>query len=131
MQKGEQYVKDKAFTKEEIAEVEKLARTSTQEDLAAKFGMYTSTFRRARMEQPELDKAFQSGVNARPTKNGRLSKFYTPNPLRQTEKGRITQDANLAVYIDSTSEALRKYRKLVQERRRMDLIMQVREVELV
>ena len=129
MQKSEQYVKDKVFSKEEIAEVEKLARTSTQEDLAAKFGMHPSTFRRARMEQPELDKAFQSGVNARPTKNGRLSKIYTPNPLLQTEKGSITQDVNLAVYTDG--EALRKYRKLVEERRRMDLILEIREVELM
>jgi hypothetical protein len=129
VQKGEQYVKDKIFTTEEITEVGKLAKTNTQEDVAAKFGMHPSTFRSSRMRQPELDKAFQNGVNARPTKNGRLSKFYTPNPVLQTEKGSIRSDVHLDAYTDG--DALRKYRKLVEERRRMDLIMEIREVELM
>lgn len=49
------------FTKEDTAEVEKLAAGMNVDQIAEYFGMSSNTFRDIRVRQPEVEKAFRRG----------------------------------------------------------------------
>ena len=58
-------ISDKIFTPEEIAEVEKLSKTTSMEHIAKYFNTSVYFMKKARNTQPELERAITDGINSR------------------------------------------------------------------
>lgn len=58
-------ISDKIFTPEEIAEVEKLSKTTNMEHIAKHFNTSVYFMKKARNTQPELERAITDGINSR------------------------------------------------------------------
>lgn len=58
-------ISDKIFTPEEIAEVEKLSKTTSMEHIAKYFNTSVYSMKKARNTQPELERAITDGINSR------------------------------------------------------------------
>jgi hypothetical protein len=112
--KGKQ---NKLYTPEEILEIGKMAKTLNLETIAKNLGTTIPYLKRARANQPDLDKALIKSIE------GWVSKKVQEKIKPLNPESRMLEDI-------SPEEAIIRFRELKAEEKRKRLIQELKEIDL-